>query len=243
MLQVLKHIVLEPMFILLVIVAAIYFMIARYQDGTIMLLAILFVAGISFYQNFRSRRAVEALNKFHSSDPRVIRDKSVQQILSQDVVVGDILLIEEGDMIAADGLILSSNDLSIDESILTGESVPVAKSEKKKDMVYKNTLVNNGSAVIKVVGVGRHTRVGQIGSLMRAVKVERTPLQLQIDAFLKRMIWFGVGAFILVVLFKFIQSFDFVQSAMQGLTMAMSVLPEEIPVTNRIAKSIIVPSW
>ena len=230
MLQVLKHIVLEPMFILLVIVAGIYFMIARYQDGTIMLLAILFVAGISFYQNFRSRRAVEALNKFHSSDPRVIRDKSVQQILSQDVVVGDILLIEEGDMIAADGLILSSNDLSIDESILTGESVPVAKSEKKKDMVYKNTLVNNGSAVIKVVGVGRHTRVGQIGSLMRAVKVERTPLQLQIDAFLKRMIWFGVGAFILVVLFKFIQSFDFVQSAMQGLTMAMSVLPEEIPV-------------
>ena len=107
MLQVLKHIVLEPMFILLVIVAAIYFMIARYQDGTIMLLAILFVAGISFYQNFRSRRAVEALNKFHSSDPRVIRDKSVQKILSQDVVVGDILLIEEGVIIADDGLILS----------------------------------------------------------------------------------------------------------------------------------------
>jgi Ca2+-transporting ATPase len=229
-LQVFTHIVLEPMFILLVIVAVIYFIIARYQDGSIMLLAILFVAGISFFQNFRSRRAVEALNKFHSSNPLVIRENTVQQILPQDVVVGDILLIEEGEMIAADGFILSSNDLSIDESILTGESIPVAKSEKSKDIVYKNTLVNNGSAIIKVDAVGRNTRAGRIGSMMRAVQVERTPLQIQIDAFLKRMIWFGVGAFVLVVIFKFIQSFDFVESAMQGLTMAMSVLPEEIPV-------------
>src|SRR5688572_778969 len=97
LLQVVKNVVLEPMFILLVIVAAIYFILQQYQEGTIMLTALIFVAGISLYQNFRSKQAIEELNKFNSSNPTVIRESIRQKISSEDVVVGDIILIEEGE--------------------------------------------------------------------------------------------------------------------------------------------------
>lgn len=230
LLQVVKNVVLEPMFILLVIVAAIYFILQQYQEGTIMLTALIFVAGISLYQNFRSKQAIEELNKFNSSNPTVIRETVRQKISSEDVVVGDIILIEEGELISADGLILSSNDLTIDESILTGESFPVLKSGTTRDIVFKNTLVNSGSAVIEVNSVGRHTKVGQLGTLMKNVRSEKTSLQLKINQFLRSMIWFGVIAFLIVVIVKFLQTSNVIQSALQGLTMAMSVLPEEIAV-------------
>ena len=230
LLVVMKHVVLEPMFILLVIVAAIYFIVGQYQEGFIMIVALIIVSGISVFQNIRSRTAIKALSKFHSSNPLVIRDNVRQRILSEEVVTGDIIVVEEGEIIAADGLIRSSNDLSVDESILTGESFPVSKSALKADTVYRNTLVNSGSAIIEVTAVGRHTRVGGIGVLMKNVPSEPTSLELQIKSFLKYMVALGILAFALVVIFSYRQSSDIVKAALQGLTMAMSVLPEEIAV-------------
>ncbi len=228
LLNVLKEIVLEPMFILLLIACVIYFVTGSYQEGTIMLISIFLVAGISIFQEYRSRNAVQALKKLSQSHVKVIRNGIEEDILIEEVVVEDIMMIEEGEIISADGVLLQARDFSINESILTGESFAVFKNTDAT--VYRGTLVASGNATARVTAVGLNTRFGEIGLAVKEVKVEKTPLQKQIKAFVKKMVWIGAAAFVLVIMVKYIQTSDMLHSLMHGLTLAMSILPEEIPV-------------
>ena len=228
LLNVLKEIVLEPMFILLLAACIVYFIAGDIQEGIIMLISIFIVAGISIFQEYRSRNAVKALNKLSQSMVTVIRNGKEESISMEEVVVNDLMHIEEGEIIAADALILEARDLSINESILTGESLAVYKN--KGEQIFRGTLVTSGNAYAQVNAVGLLTMFGKIGQSVAEVPVIKTPLQVQIKNFVTKMIWFGAGAFILVVGINYWQSHNFMQSFMQGLTLAMSVLPEEIPV-------------
>jgi len=230
LLQVLKEVVLEPMFILLLAACVIYFVVGQYKEGIIMLVSIFIVAGISLFQEYRSKNAVQALKKMSAAHAKVMRNGEMIQIVTEEIVVDDILLLEEGEVIAADGLILTANDFSLNESILTGESFAVIKTADSKSVVYRGTLVTSGSAAVKVTAVGLKTMFGKIGLSLKEITIVKTPLQNQIRAFVRNMVWIGAAAFLIVVGFNFYHSGNLLQSFLQGLTLAMSVLPEEIPV-------------
>jgi Ca2+-transporting ATPase len=229
-LNVLKEVVLEPMFIILLAACIIYFAVGQYQEGIIMLVSIFIVAGISLFQEYRSKNAVLALKKLSASHANVMRDGKAIQIATEEIVVNDLLLLEEGEVIAADGLIVAANDLSLNESILTGESFAVSKTADNNTSVYKGTLVTSGSATVKVTAVGLKTMFGKIGLSLKEITVVKTPLQNQIRSFVRNMVWVGAIAFLLVVGFNYYESGNLVDSFLQGLTLAMSILPEEIPV-------------
>ncbi|MGZ4049242.1 MAG: cation-translocating P-type ATPase [Bacteroidia bacterium] len=230
LLHVLKEIVFQPMFILLLAACLIYFFVGRHGDGTIMLVSIFIVSGISLYQEYRSQNAINALKKLSAPKSNVIRNGIQIKIPTEEIVVDDIVVLEEGEIISADGYIISAHDFSINESILTGESFPVNKNAENTDKVYKATQVISGSAIIKVFAVGSKTMLGKIGLSIKEINILKTPLQQQINSFVRIMVWIGAIAFIIVVVYHYLQSGNIVHSFLQGLTLAMSILPEEIPV-------------
>ncbi|RYF87505.1 MAG: cation-translocating P-type ATPase [Chitinophagaceae bacterium] len=221
----------EPMLLLLIAVAIIYVIVGNYSEALFMLGAIIAVSGISFYQDNRSKKALEALEKLNEPLSTVIRNSKLLQIPTREIAVGDLCVIEEGKMINADGEILHSNDFSVNESSLTGESFSVFKSQQTQDKeVYSGTLVVSGLAVFKVEKIGGETKLGKIGQSIQDIKGEQSPLQIQITRFVKGMAVAGIAVFLLVWAYSFWQSRDIIQSLLAGLTLAMSILPEEIPV-------------
>lgn len=228
LLSVFKEIVLEPMFLLLLAACIIYFITGQQQEGVIMLVSIFIVAGISIFQEYRSRNAIAALKKLSQSHVCVIRNGKEVKVELDDVVVDDIILIEEGERIAADASLLESRDFTVNESILTGEAFAITK--QIGDPLFRGTLATSGRAMAKVTAVGKHTSFGKVADAVQEVQIQKTPLQLQIKSFVKNMVLIGAVAFILVVVLNYIQTHQLIASIMQGLTLAMSILPEEIPV-------------
>ncbi|MFD1096170.1 cation-translocating P-type ATPase [Salegentibacter chungangensis] len=231
LLNMLKSIVGEPMVILLLITSSIYFFTGNTGDGIFLACAIIFVAAISIFQDSRSRLALKRLRQFTKPLCKVIRNGETRQINSTDVVVGDFLIIEEGTTIAADGTIIRSNDFSVNESILTGESFSVEKDANKgNNQVFMGTMVTGGLAIIEVTKTGNQTELGKIGKSLEEVEKEKTPLQTQINNFVKKMVVAGVIIFLIVWGLNYLRSQDILDSLLKALTLAMSILPEEIPV-------------
>ncbi len=221
----------EPMLILLIAVAVIYVIVGNYSESLFMLGAIIAVSGISFYQDNRSKKALEALEKLNEPLTNVIRNGEVIQIPTHELAVGDLCIIEEGKMINADGRIVHSNDFSVNESSLTGESFSVFKSLNSEDrQVYSGTLAVSGLAIFKVEKIGAETKLGKIGKSIQDIAAENSPLHVQITRFVKWMALLGIIVFLMVWAYSFWESRDLIKSLLVGLTLAMSILPEEIPV-------------
>lgn len=230
-LEALKSLAKEPMVLLLLAASTIYFITGNIGDGIFLSVAIVLVASISLYQDSRSRNALEKLKSFTQPHSKVIRNGKVQNIKSEDLVVGDSLMIEEGTTISADGTIVHSNDFSVDESILTGESLSVYKDSQKTDnAVYRGTTVASGLAIVEITAIGNETQLGKIGKSLESIKEEKTPLELQISNFVKKMVIAGAIVFLIVWGINFFRSHDVLDSLLKALTLAMSILPEEIPV-------------
>ncbi|HNU88496.1 MAG TPA: cation-translocating P-type ATPase [Ferruginibacter sp.] len=227
----LKEIALEPMFILLVFAALIYFITGNRNDGLFMSAAIVFVSAISVFQNYRSRNAIAALRALTRPMSKVIRNGTTQEINSEDIVTGDMMIIEEGGSVPADGVIIQSNDFSVNESILTGESLSVFKTESDtNNQVYQGTFVSGGLAICRVTAIGNETSLGKIGGALSSIEEEKTPLQLQINNFVKKMAIAGIIVFLVVWGINYFHSRNIFDSLLKALTLAMSILPEEIPV-------------
>lgn len=230
LLQSLKRAFKEPMLILLMVASTIYFITGAYAEGVFMVSAIIAVFFISQYQESRSKNALAALKAYSQPKAKVIREGATTEVLTEEVVQGDHFVVEEGQVIPADGVIVRSNDFSLDESILTGESLPVAKSIRENNLVYRGTLVSSGLAICKVTAVGMQTRVGQIGKSLQQIKEEKSPLQIQIENFVTRMAVVGAVVFLIVWIINYLKSSSLLDSLLKALTLAMSILPEEIPV-------------
>jgi Ca2+-transporting ATPase len=231
LLKALKAIVQEPMVVLLLVASSIYLLTGNTSDALFLAGAILLVAGISFFQDSRSRDALEKLKQFTQPVAKVIRNGEVVEIHSDDLVPGDSLILEEGTFVSADGFIIHSNDFSVNESVLTGESMAVFKDQWKDDkQVYQGTTIATGMAVAQVTATGNKSRLGQIGKSLSEIKDEKTPLEIQIGNFVKKMVIAGLVIFLFVWLINYLQSGNFPDSLLKALTLAMSILPEEIPV-------------
>ncbi|AZA95055.1 cation-translocating P-type ATPase [Chryseobacterium shandongense] len=221
----------EPMLILLICVSFIYMLIGDYNEALFMIAAILAVTAISFYQDNRSKKALKELEKLNEPLSKVIRNSKIVEIPTSEIVVGDLCITEEGNLINADGKILHSNDFSVNESSLTGESYSVFKDSSSEDNeIYSGTVTVSGLAVYRAERIGKETKVGKIGLSIMNISDEESPLQIQIRKFVKGMAVIGVIIFLCVCVFTFIKTGDFLSSLLNGLTLAMSVLPEEIPV-------------
>jgi Ca2+-transporting ATPase len=227
----LKSLAKEPMVILLLVASAIYFISGQTGDGIFMASAIVLVSAISLYQDSRSRNALEKLKNFTQPNCKVIRNGEVEEIKSEELVWGDSLMVEEGTSVAADGIIVHSNDFSVNESILTGESLSVYKDQTKEDkFIYLGTTVVSGLAIATITAIGNETKLGKIGKSLESIQEERTPLELQIGNFVKKMVVVGAVVFIIVWGINYLNSDNVLDSLLQALTLAMSILPEEIPV-------------
>ena len=225
------RIVKEPIMILLLVAASIYFISGKIGDGIFLSAAVIFQAFISLYQFSRSKNALDKLKDFSQPRCKVIRNGEVTEIKSEDLVIGDSLMVEEGTAISADGNVVHSNDFSVNESVLTGESLSVFKDKTTKDSgIYSGTTVASGLAIAVVSAVGNETRLGKIGKSLESIKEEKTPLELQVNSFVKKMAITGAVVFVVVWIINYLHSHNFINSLLQSLTLAMSILPEEIPV-------------
>ena len=234
----------EPMFILLIIASLIYFVLGEPRDGIIMLIFVIGIIMIDIIQEWKTDKTLKALKDLSEPKVTVLRDGKKVEILSSNLVPGDIMFICEGEKIPADGYVLKCNGLCIDESSLTGESVGVFKATEddnndsyfKTNYCYQGTLVQLGTGVIKVDKIGNNTEYGKIGKSIDSAKELQTPLQVQID---KLVMSCAVVAFILFVLVGIFTFFNLdelelkeriIESILSGITLAMAMIPEEFPV-------------
>ena len=233
----------EPMFLLLIIAASVYFIVGEYADGITMLIFVLAVCTIEFIQEAKTDKALEELNKLSSLNVKVIRNGKKEIINSEEIVVGDIVILEEGDRVPADGKILYTQSLGINESSLTGESEIVYKNKEedlknhfKLNMCYSGTDVVNGLGIIEVTSVGKNTEFGLIGQSLNNIKKEKTPLEKQINKLVFICTIVSITVFILTIIINYINHPELtptkriVDSLLAGITIAMATIPEEIPV-------------
>ena len=230
-LEAIKSIAKEPMIIILLAASSIYFISGKIGDGLFMAMAILIVAAISLFQDSRSRNALAKLKTLTQPHCKVIRNGVVVEILSEDIVLGDSLMVEEGSLVAADATIVHSNDFSVNESIITGESMPLIKDKSSDDkQILLGTTVVSGLAIAEVTAIGNETSLGKIGKSLESIEEEKTPLEIQINSFVKYMVIAGAIVFLIVWGINYFKSYSLFDSLLKALTLAMSILPEEIPV-------------
>ncbi len=231
LLQSVLEMIKEPMFLLLVASATIYFITGDYGDGIFMSVAIVLVAAISLFQETRSRKAIDALKKLSQPKSKVFRNNKLLAIANEEIVIGDYIQIEEGTFVPADATIIESHDFSVNESILTGESLAVFKDRKSENnQVFQGTIVATGLAIAKVIAIGSQSQLGKIGKSLALISEEKTPLQIQIENFVKKMSLIGLAIFLIVWVINYFNSHLLLDSLLKALTIAMSVIPEEIPV-------------
>ncbi|WP_461102812.1 cation-translocating P-type ATPase [Spirosoma koreense] len=227
--QLLKNTITEPMFGLLAATCTLYWLLGELYEGVILCIAMFLVAGLSVYESVRSNGALQALRQLTQPTVQVKRNTQFIDLPVQQVVVGDVVWLTEGQTTPADGLMLQANDCFVDESILTGEAMPVPKTEVNTPF-YCGTTLTSGQAFLRIAAVGIHTEIGKLGDTLQHIVKERTPLQQQIHQFVSRMALIGLGVFLVVWAINYTRSGDWLTSLLFGLTMAMTILPEEIPV-------------
>jgi len=218
----------EPMFLLLVAGALIYLLLGDVREALILAASILVVITITVAQERKSERALEALRDLSSPRALVIRDGAPLRVAGAEVARGDLIILSEGDRVPADAHLVAANDLVLDESLLTGESLPV---EKRADMpVYSGTLAVKGQGRAMVTATGPRTEFGRIGASLASLDIEKTRLQIETARIVKIVAVFGLGLCLLLAAYYVATRGDWLAGILAGITLAMAILPEEFPV-------------
>lgn len=240
----------EPMFILLVACGTLYMFLGDMEEGIMLMGFVFVVMGIELYQERKSEKALDALKDLASPRAIVIRDGEEVRLAGREVVQDDIIVLQEGDRIPADATVLKSVNLLVDESLLTGESVPVRKHDwagEAQDMqpggddlpfVYSGSMVVQGNGMARVTATGVHTQIGKIGKAISEVEETPTKLKKEIGSLVKRLTITGAVLFVLVVGIYTLTRGDLLNGFLAGITLAMAMLPEEFPVVLTIFMAI-----
>lgn len=240
------EVVREPMFLLLLACGLIYLLSGEIQEALMLLGFVFVVMGITFYQERKTERALESLRDLSSPRALVIRDGEKIRIPGREVVRGDLLLLEEGDRVAADAMMISTLNLSVDESLLTGESVPVRKQAARavdemgapggddQPFIFSGSLVVRGQGVARVMSTGLSTEIGKIGRALQTLVPEDTPLQQQTGRLVRIVAVVGFLLCTVVVVVYGMTRGDWLHGFLAGLSLAMAMLPEEFPVVMTI---------
>ena len=236
----------EPMFLLLVACGSLYLILGDVQEGLMLLGFVFVVMGIEFYQEKKTEKALDALKSLASPRAMVIRDGETKRIPGREVVTGDIIILQEGDRVPADAFIFQSVSLLADESLLTGEPVPVRKREWKEGdvsftpggddipCVYSGSMVVQGNGIAHVIATGMKTEIGKIGIALESVKEEPTRLKREMGKLVKRLAIIGLSLCVLVIVVYTLTRGDILKGFLAGITLAMAMLPEEFPVVLTI---------
>lgn len=243
--SILLNVLKEPMLLLLLVAGLIYLFLGEVKDALILLVFVFVVVGITFNQERKTERALEALKNLSSPRALVIRGGEQKRIPGREVVKGDILILREGDRIPADGVVLSCTNLLVDESLLTGESLAVRKSETPGliqsllpgqpggddlPFVYSGTLVIQGHGTSRVSSTGIQTEMGKIGKALGTIAQEDSLLKKETALIIKNFAIFGGILCILVVVVYGLTRGDWLHGLLAGLSLSMALLPEEFSV-------------
>lgn len=223
----------EPMLLLLMACAVIYFFLGEVRDSIILSCSVFFVLGIALYQKQKSEKAIEALKELSHPRALVVRGGKEIKIPSREVVPDDILIVSEGDRIPADAILLSSQHLKVDESLLTGEAFAVEKtaSTSQEAQLFSGTLVVAGRGTCRVTKIGLETQMGRIGKSLQEKKNEdQTLLQRELSRFVRIFAAIGLGiSSVIAVSYGWMHD-NWPQGLLVGIAAAMSLIPEEFPV-------------
>ncbi len=230
--HIILNIVEEPMILLLIATVIIYFLIGSKSEAILLATSIFVIIGIDLYQGSRTEKSLDALRDLSSPLATVIREGERQIIPSKEVVVGDVLILNEGSRIPADAKLLYSQNLKVDESLLTGESQTVEKNYQDQNLnkIYSGTMIVRGEGFAEVTKIGTDTEIGKIGVSLSKIEIEKTLLQKEVNRMVKIIAILAILASIVLVLIYTIRDGDLVQGILSGLTLAMAILPEEFPV-------------
>ena len=232
----------EPMFLLLLAAGCIYLLLGDTEDALMLLFFVLLIIAMTVFEEHKSERVLEALRDLSSPRALVLRDDQQQRIAGREVVQGDLLLLTEGDRVAADAVLLSCNDLLADESLLTGESVPVRKQAGNAEsvarqpggddqpFVYAGTVLVQGSGIGLVTATGKSSAIGQIGKSLESTQSGESPLRIQTGRLVRRLAIIAITFCLALVLIYGFSRGHWLDALLAGISLAMSALPEEFPV-------------
>lgn len=244
--KILLSVLREPMLLLLLGCGGTYFLLGEPREAMLLLGFVGVVILITLYQETRTERALDALRDLSSPKALVIRNGVPSRISGRDVVPGDLLIVNEGDRIPADAVLLDTTHLSVDESILTGEAIPVRKSVWQEGtqktlpggddqpFLYSGTLVVSGKGVARVVAIGTHSELGKIGASLESIVMTPTALQRETGRIVRWLAVFGVIFSMSLAVVLGLLHQDWLNGILSGLTLAMAMLPEEFPVVLTI---------
>ena len=243
-LRIVLEVLREPMLMLLLGGGAIYFIFGEPRDAVILLAFAMMSVVITVVQESRTERVLEALQDLTSPRALVIRNGVRRRISGREVVTGDVLVLAEGDRVPADAVLTESHDLQTDESLLTGESVPVRKiaattaapSASQRPggddlpFVFSGSLVVRGSAIAQVTATGVRSEIGKIGKSLNTLETEPPRLQAQMRQLVRMLLMLGIPVTVLVVVLYGVYRGGWLDAALAGIALAMSMLPEELPI-------------
>lgn len=231
LLLIVRDVVTEPMFLMLLAAASVYMTLGNRAEAAFLMLSVIFVIVLTLMQERRTQRALEALRDLSAPLARVIRDNQEVRIPSSEVVRGDLLVLREGDRIAADATMLDGS-IDVDESLLTGESVPVPKNQADGHAaVYAGTVVTRGHGAARVVAIATQTAIGQIGQSLLTTVETTSALQQASRKLIKRFTLAALGCAIALTLLNWLwDHHSLLESLLAGVALAIAILPEEIPV-------------
>ncbi|MBJ7415125.1 MAG: cation-translocating P-type ATPase [Niveispirillum sp.] len=231
----------EPMLQLLLGACVIYLFLGNLAEALILLLAAVMSIALVVVQESRTEKALSALKDLSSPTALVVRDGVRCRLPASDIVAGDIVVLVEGDRVPADGQLIEAATLEVDESLLTGESLPVRKRVGGADvadarpggddtpLVWSGSLVVRGSGLARIVATGSRTEIGRIGKSLNMVESAPTPLQIQTRRLVRLFAVLGLTASVLLAVFHGLRYGDWIKGILAGITMAMATLPEEFP--------------
>lgn len=238
----------SPLVYVLAIAAVISLIAGHLTDAAVIIAIVILNTVIGFIQEFRAEQAMAELAKFAAPTAMVIRDGEERNIVSAQLVLGDIVMLAAGDKVPADGRVLEAYNLESNESALTGESAPVEKNAESMDMetplasrsnmVYSGTIVTRGRGIAVITGTGTSTEFGEIASEVRSIKREDTPLQRQLAIVGKTLGIIALGLAGLVFVIGLLRGIDLLQMFMFAVASAVAAIPEGLPAVVTVALAI-----
>lgn len=227
----------EPMFLLLLVAAMLYLTLGDVQEGAALFCFVFVTIGITLYQEGKTEKAIEALRDLTSPRALVLRDGQQQRIAGSDVVVGDVLILSEGDRVPADAVLFSVSELQVDESLLTGEAMPVCKTTDPSAgtaTIFSGTLIVRGHGMAQVTATGARSEIGRIGSALGNMENERSPLQKQTAKLVRTLAVIAVCFSLLLIIVYGLLHDNWTEALLAGIALAMSMLPQEYTVVLTI---------
>ncbi len=218
----------EPMFVLLMVAGVLYMLLGDLHEGLVMFGMVLVVLALTLYQEGKTEHALASLRALANPQATVIRNSRPERVAGSAVVPGDLLVLSEGDRVAADATLLRSTDVEADESLLTGESLPVAKAQA--DRLFGGTLVVRGHGLARVTATGALSEMGRIGAALKELRPERSPLTRQTQQLVRVLAVVAVSASVLMVVLFGLMRGDWWGAVLAGIALAMALLPQEFTV-------------